>query len=225
MKKISLLFLLCTFCISLFAQRVDYSIFTGVNNTRINGDEYKVYDEKSRLGFQIGGNVTYTTMKYFLFGSGLELKLSKGQFAVMSDYVSMTGQPSTLFPKVGAGDISINIPLYVGYKINLFDGLALIPNLGINMGLGIASVKDEVETYDANCSFVVDKWKCYDGYTKESRHIDAFNRFSFAPRLGMDVVISNHYTLGFTYQRDVTKVAEQFGCKKQSLNFKIGYLF
>lgn len=209
----------------LFAQEMSYGVHAGFNLSKVTGNEYQVYDEKYRVGWQIGGDVKYTTKNNVQIGSGVEMKISKGQFAVMSNYASVSGQPMTLFPVVRTTNISVGIPVSVGYKIDFTDFLSLIPCIGVYAGYGIASLNDDVQTQDGEGHNIQEQWKCYDGYGNDSRHIDAFNRFSFAPRIGVDVLFSKRYMLSIAFQKDVTKLSRQYGCKRQSLNLSIGYNF
>ena len=210
---------------NLFAQEMSYGVHAGFNLSKVTGNEYQVYDEKCRAGWQIGGDVKYTTKKIVQIGSGLEMKISKGQFAVMSNYISASGQPMTLFPMVKMTDISIGIPLYIGYKIDLANAISLIPNVGFFASYSVASLNDDVQIHDDNGHDRIEQWKCYDGYSNGAWTIDPFRRFCFAPRIGLDVLISKHYILTIAFQKDVTELSHQYGCKRQSLNLNIGYSF
>lgn len=224
-KKALALFSLFVLGTNLFAQEMSYGVHAGFNLSKVIGNEYQVYDVKYRVGWQIGGNVKYTTKNNVQIGSGLEMKISKDQFAVMSDYASVSGRPMTLFPIVRTAAVSVGVPVSVGYKIDFMDFISLIPNIGVYASYGVASLNDDVQTRDSEGHDLLEQWKCYDGYGNGARHIKAFNRFSFAPRIGLDVLVSKHYMLSIAFQKDVTKLSRQYGCKMQSLTLNIGYSF
>lgn len=226
MKKVSIIIIASLFSLLSNAQDLKYGVHAGVNlSGYCSGDKFKVYDSKFRTGCQVGGDLIYTFNNKITLSSGADIMLSGGKFSTFSSYISSNGV-NTEFPEIKAKEISVEIPIKIGYDFKLSDKSDFIPSVGIYGRYGFESIKDNVTTsLDNGKSQDVKKWNCYEDFSDKGHRIDAFKRFDFGVNAEARFVFSNHYFVALGYSYGLTKKTEQYGIKPNYVKLSLGYIF
>lgn len=186
-----------------------------------NGDTYRIYDKKDKVGAEIGGDVVYTTKSNFTVASGTDILIGGGKFSVLGDYYSGT-EVTTEFSEINTRPLYIQIPIKVGYNISLGKNAVLTPNIGIYGKYAFAAIKSNVALAH---STEKEKWNCFKDYNNGTHHIEAFRRFSYGLSGNINLVLNNHYSLAFEYKYGLSKLSSQYGMKEKSVSISIGYIW
>lgn len=223
MKKIiSLILLLASLVLNASAQKLTYGAHVGINfSGYYGGDQYRVYNEQVKTGYEAGGDVSYHLGSNFMLLSGLNFAQSGGKFSTMSPYISTTGKQITEFEEVNTKILSFEMPVKIGYDIKLGNSFSVIPNVGMFARYTVASIKSNVITADGRAR----KWKGTDDFNEDSHHLEAFNKFDYGIVCGIDLLFLNHYSLSASYKHGLKKVQPQFGMKSWSADVSVGYRF
>lgn len=216
--------------VSCYAQKFSYGLHAGVNVANFKAkDLYRVYDSKSKVGYQIGGDVNYTLNNGISFVSGLDAMVYGGKFSTQSQYAS-GGQNVTEFPEVNTKEVALEIPLKVGYKFSLSEKSYLMPTIGVYGRYSIASIKDDVVSlvdYTTNTT-TKEKWNCFKDYSNPkspNATMPAFNRFDFGFNVGVLAVVASHYSISASYSHGLINHSKKYELKNRNINISLGYLF
>lgn len=224
MKKIFCftLLLLAAFSLNSSAQKLTYGAHVGINFSGYHGgDAYRVYDEKAKTGYEVGGDIGYRLGSNFMLLSGLNFSQSGGRFSTMSPYISTAGNQVTEFKEINTKVLSFEIPLKIGYDFKIGQNFSIIPNVGMFARYTVASIKSDVVTADGKAL----KWKSTDDFNEDSHHIDAFKKFDYGFVGGVDLLFAKHYLLSASYKHGLKKMQPQFGMKTWTADVSVGYRF
>jgi hypothetical protein len=214
------LFLFTVFRLDASAQKLTYGAHVGINFSGYHvGNEYQVYDEKAKTGYNLGADLCYHLGSNIMLLSGVDFSQSGGKFSTMSPYISTTGNQATEFKEVNTKVLSFEIPVKIGCDIKVSNNFSIIPNAGLFARYAVASIKGNVITADGE----VQKWKSTDDYDKDSHHIDAFKRFDYGVIGGVNMIFANHYTFSASYKEGLKKIQSQYDMKTWSANLSVGY--
>lgn len=213
---------MAVFNINVNAQKLTYGAHVGINFSGYHGgDAYRVYDEKAKTGYEIGGDIGYRLGSNFILLLGLNFSQSGGRFSTMSPYISTTGNQITEFKEVNTKVLSFEIPLKIGYDFKIGQNFSIIPNVGMFARYTVASIKSDVVTADGKTQ----KWKSTDDFNEDSHHLDAFKKFDYGVVGGVDLLFKKHYTLSANYKHGLKKMQPQFGMKTWSADVSVGHCF
>lgn len=224
MKKIFYLTLLffAAFSMNVSAQKLTYGAHVGINFSGYQGgDQYRVYDEKAKTGYEVGADVGYSLGSNFMLLSGLNFAQSGGKFSTMSPYIGTTGNQITEFKEVNTKVLSFEIPVKIGYDFKIGQNFSIIPNAGMFFRYTIASIKSDVITADGKNQ----KWKSTDDFNEDSHHLDAFKKFDYGFVGGVDLLFNKHYSLSASYKHGLKKMQPQFDMKSWTADVSVGYRF
>lgn len=204
------------------AQDLKIGVHAGANMSNLSGgNTSRIYDNKYKVGAEIGADIVYTTKNKFTVASGIGLLTGGGKFSVLSDYYSDEGQ-STEFKEVNTRPLYIQVPITIGYNIALGKSITLNPNIGLYGRYAFASFKENVALAYSKGK---EKWNCFDNYDNGNHHIDAFKRFDYGLAANINVVLDKHYSLSFGYKYGLAKLSPQYGMKEKSISLNIGYIW
>lgn len=210
------------FGVSLHAQRLSYGVHAGVTMSGyVGGTAYTVYDKSGKVGYEIGGDIWWHSQNGIFLASGVSLLQTGGSFAVMSNYVSNTGQGVTEFPQVNTKKLSVEVPIKLGYQIALGTGITIMPHIGLYTQYAVASIKDNVKTNGSNAA---EKWNCLKEYNKDLHHIDAMKRWDLGALIGIEAQFSKHYTISANYKRGFWEQSSQYELKQHIVTLSFGYV-
>src|SRR5574344_1106594 len=224
----AVLMLLCT---ATQAQELKYGIHVGTNTAKFHsGKSYIVYDSKSKSGFQIGGDLSYTLKNNVTLSSGLDALTLGGRFSTMSNYIGTGGTGMTEHPEINTKEMAFEIPLTIGYKFNLGSKSYIIPSIGIYGRYSFASFKENVVTmtdYEKNTT-ITEKWNCFENYSNSkypNMNIQALKRFDLGINIGVKAVVTEHYSISVCYSNGFLKRSDTYDIKNQDLRISLGYEF
>ncbi len=125
-----------------------FSSYSG-NEFNIVKPAFEIYNNEKglseiRAGFYIAANATYELTKNWQIESGLTFNTNKSGastiFNVTSDLDEPAPHPEYLgVHKVSISSKSVQLPLYIAYKIELADNLSLTPKVGMWAGFGLSA--------------------------------------------------------------------------------------
>ncbi len=236
MKKL-ILIMLALFPLTLFAQKWNFGADAGVSINRFSvnaGDissSYLVKSGECYLGFNGGGNVSYTSKKGFVYGTGLYYKSNKsGSFYILNnpDYTFVTyGGIDYVKFKYG----SIELPINFGYKFRLSEKFSITPLVGIwgalNVGgdvmLKVKNEKNQVpKTYYSNNPF---KEITYN-FNEREYTFNPFSRVDFGLMVGVELSLSKFFfKFGANFGLINARNDLDSSFKNNSYAFTLGYKF
>lgn len=203
-----------------FGQKISYGVHTGINISGYHGgDANRVYDNSTKVGGEVGGDFNYHFTPHWMLMSGLNFAQSGGRFAVMSPY-AMSAYAEE-FKEVNTRVLSFEIPLKIGYDINLGHNFSIIPNVGMFARYTVATFKSNIILADGSTQ----KWNSTKDFDKGSYHIDAFKRFDYGLVGGIDFRFANHYSVSANYKLGLKDQQTQYNLKSNSLNLSVGYIW
>lgn len=220
MKKLFLIvFLFSTLqCQFGFSQNLQYGVHVGGNISRFHsGNVFRVYDNKWKVGYEIGGDVKCQVTNHICLLSGLTLVQAGGKFSAMINYYQGA---LTEFPEINAKIVSLEVPLKIGYSFALSENVAIVPNIGIYGRYALASIKDNVITVGDDSA---EKWDAFKDYNKGEHQIDAMKRWDFGVAAGLEVQLLKHYSVSLRYNYGLRKQSQQYDIKNQGISLSIGY--
>lgn len=225
-KRMILSALFALFCLlPAAAQQWRFGIEAGCNWTHYRNDKsFASQVGNMGGGFQVEGTVDYEFKNHWMLMSGLTLMKTQSN---MKLYNSMM----PYFPDTEIKMGHLNIPLQVGYSIQLSKNLSLIPQAGfygsINFNIGKCDVM-EATTED------IKHWKPMDGYTyiipsEDTYDVNAtispFRHWNWGAIGGLKAVIANHYTVSLQYYESLKKVQKQCNLRNYGVLLNVGYRF
>lgn len=221
MRRILLFTLLASLQYQLvFSQDFSYGIHAGLNIGGLrSGNAYQVYNYGSKWGYEAGGDIHYRLPQGISLSTGLSIMQTGGKFSAMSNYFSGLDS-STEFPEINIGRISMEVPLKIGYLINIGRHLSVMPNAGLYGSFAIASSKSDVVT---SSDLKKEKWNSLKPFDKDFHHLDGMKRLNYGIVAGLDMLMSEHYVLSFQYCRGLSSLSSQYGLKTHNLSVSVGY--
>lgn len=223
MKKVLFILFLSIIAFNADAQKVNYGFHIGANlNGLYGGDNYRVYNNKMKVGYNFGADVCLSVSKKVKVFSGLSLLQTSGKFSAMSNYLNTEGKNYTEYPEINVKLISLEIPIKFGYEFEVSKNLSLIPNIGVYGRYALASLKDKIATtgYDNT-----EKWDALKDYNRDLHHVDGFKKYDIGVCVGVKAQISNHYILSLDYNHGIIEQSKQYKLKNRGLSLSIGYNF
>lgn len=219
-KRLATLALLICSLATASAQKVDFGAHAGINVSGFHGgDPYLVYDKSTKVGAEIGGDVTFHLSSHLMLLSGLNFSQYGGKFSVMSPYIGAVSNQLTEFKEVNTRVLSLEIPLKIGYEFNIGNNFSIIPNAGVFGRYTVASIKSDV----IQANGTTQKWNSLKDYDKDLHHIDAFKRFDYGIVGGVDFRIAKHYSVSASYKHGLKSQQPQYNLKSNSFNVSVGY--
>lgn len=205
------------------AQKIKAGFHLGTNISGYTGGKhYIVYDKSSKLGLEIGADIKYLLKNRISVLSGANLLQTGGKFSVMSGYVNTSGNGQTQFPEVSTKALSIEVPLKIGYDIEVCRQTSLIPQVGVFGRYGITSKKEKISIAGYNDTY---DWNCFNDFNKDMHHIDGMTRLEYGVSIGLGMKIADHYSLSLNYRKGLNDVSKQYDIQKADLSFAVGYVF
>lgn len=215
-KKIILSFVCAiAFLMQAHAQEWSFGAHAGVDVSNfVGGNGFKVYDEASKVGYEVGGDARYVLKNGVNFSAGLSLVQTGGKFSAFNN----SHKPG-LAP-INVRMLSLELPVKVGCDFKVARGFSVIPFVGAYGRYALASLKDNVTIAPLGETY---KWNCYEDFKRYYYQIDAFRRFEIGVTAGVDLQVCKHYNVSFCYKRGLTELSRQYGFKSQTFSFSIGY--
>ena len=156
LMKIGLVLVAFFMCLSVNAQdkQISFGVKAGLNLSSFGGDkEYK--DMDSKLGFNAGLTLDYNIMGDLYLLSGLELTTKGAKESYKDEYEDYT---------VTINPMYLQIPIHVGYKFELSEGMKFVVNAGPYFAYGLGG---KIKTKEDGITGSIDIFKDQD--------IDGFN--------------------------------------------------
>lgn len=225
-KDLIMIIISVLFSLQSKAQNLSYGVHAGVDVHSYNSvDQVRVYDQKTNLGFVAGSDLKYTLHNNIIFASGFDITLNAGEFSAFNDYYREQNGVDTEFPQIKTKELSVEVPIAIGYNLRLSDKFLFIPSIGIYSRYAFASIKDKVITNVGDGKTVSDEWKCLDGYVFGIHRIEGFKHFDTGFKIKAELIFASHYSLSATYQKGFIEQNKQFGIKDQNMRICLGYYF
>ncbi len=180
---------------------------TGLNLSNSSAEAGEGVDKKTKIGFQLGITADYAFNEALFLQSGLSFT-TKGM-KIEEKYEDEKYKSST--------DLSyLQLPVYIGYKINATENTKIVFNAGPYFAYGLsAKLKADGEDEDYNL------YKKYDGDNKA-----AMKRFDLGIGLGAGVEFGKA-VVGLNYELGLANLdnADDGGYKNRNFAITIGFKF
>jgi len=223
-KLIMFLFVLTVLPSALMAQEVRFGVHAGVGMWGLyGGDKYLVNNTKMKVGGLIGGEVSYEFKNHLTLNTGLDLLFRQSKFSILGSYYPLT----VIHPEVNSKSVALQLPLTVGYNIQVSPHVAIVPSIGMYVSCGVAGLSGDVTTQKADGKITTGTWKMYDKYVEPTTNynIDAFKRFDYGMTFEAKMLFRSHYTGTIGYTTGFAKQTNTYGLKNNAVTLSMGYRF
>lgn len=136
-------------CISAYSQHWNYGIEVGYTNNKF---QTKTLESSSKSGFKVGGIIDYTLKSNILIETGIAYERKGGKLE--GDNIA-----SQKISKIEVSHVDyLNIPVSVGYKIDIKNQISFIPQFGwfLNIGLQGSGQLSGIDNYNQPYTIGVD---------------------------------------------------------------------
>ncbi|QHV99019.1 porin family protein [Spirosoma endbachense] len=222
----------------LFGQqkRFSFGVKAGVNFSNakeFTNDYTHGGNPKAKWGYQVGFSTDYSVTNSVYFQSGLSLTTKGTRHQGAEIWIGSTTPPTTFWEST-TNQVYLQLPLLLGYKINLSNLAKMRVNAGPYIAYGIGG-KEIIKEKTIPASVRDDKRFTSDTFGKDYRRYSPYNLkrqdYGISLGLGIDykkVVLSFDYQVGLlnvaeANERDTAPLPVDY--RNRNLSLIVGYIF
>ncbi len=188
-----------------------FGVKAGMNLANFSGDG----DFDSKIGFNVGVTVDYALPSNLYILSGLEFTIKGGK--TKAEYIMMEEDVAVRY-KVTANPMYLQLPVHLGYKLAVTEGVNLVFHTGPYIAYGVGGKRKSTKTE----------------YTKDEKNSiggkedffgdDKAKRFDFGLGLGAGAEFGK-IGVGLGYDFGLVKLYDESNNKNMNAYLSVGYKF